>query len=377
MPISLNRDRAAGSLAQNNRRAILLQILPKDKTLQHLTNISKITLRSSGFLSSSSRRLAARRIRDKRALLTKEIARLRAHFSKTLKELWARDVSSLSASQRLMRERLLYELARYARAGRFPRNIDFPGRLVPYFVDAFGTRCAMAHLIESTGETHLVARVAHTANNALVREIEDDPELQAWLERAGLTATEAGRIQPSYCFVTKGEDCFCNSVIDPIGVLEATILTKAADGQATMSINAIHGNAGNLFVGQEVTVFSRREVGDAVLVQVTDDGQGGISLGNMHRVQEDGTVALSCNDAPALQKADAIQAMLEENASCIETLRELDDTWAESICEGQSSLRCSAGAVGSSSSLFLGALTFAALLSRRRRRSKQSPSTTR
>jgi hypothetical protein len=82
--------------------------------------------------------------------------------------------------------------------GRFPKNRDFPGQRVPYFIDADGTRCAMAHLIECAGDSGLVARVARTRNNARVRELADDPELVAWLDRNGITLREAARIQPQY-----------------------------------------------------------------------------------------------------------------------------------------------------------------------------------
>jgi len=56
----------------------------------------------------------------------------------------------------------------------------------------------MAHLIERSGGSDLVRRVATTCNNARVRELAGDPELLAWLEREGLTTDEAARIQPAY-----------------------------------------------------------------------------------------------------------------------------------------------------------------------------------
>src|SRR4051812_43112355 len=102
-------------------------------------------------LASPPGRARARRKRSAPAILGRETARLRAHFREVLAELRPREVVHLSASQRAQRVRLLGQLARYAKAGRFPRNLDAPGLQIPYFVDAFGTRCAMAHLIESTG----------------------------------------------------------------------------------------------------------------------------------------------------------------------------------------------------------------------------------
>ncbi|MFY0535977.1 hypothetical protein [Nannocystis pusilla] len=138
-------------------------------------------------------------------------ARLQAHFHEVLLELRGRDVTHLGAPQRAARERLIEELARYAREGRFPRN-SMSREPLPIFIDPHGTRCAMARLIESTGHAALVARVATHRNFALIRELEGDAALQAWLDEFGLTAAEAGRIQPEYCFLTKAEDCFCNQL---------------------------------------------------------------------------------------------------------------------------------------------------------------------
>ena len=59
---------------------------------------------------------------------------------------------------------------------------------MPYFVDAKGVRCAMAHLLEAGGERELVQRIARERNNAFVRDLADESRLLAWLAAAGLTA---------------------------------------------------------------------------------------------------------------------------------------------------------------------------------------------
>jgi hypothetical protein len=116
-------------------------------------------------LAASHRRSRSPRRPPSRARLDPEQARLRAHFRRVLLELEARDTGHLAAPQRQTRAHLIRELARYARLGRFPKNLDFPGARVPYFVDAFGTRCAMAHLIEATGERAFVARIAGSSGS--------------------------------------------------------------------------------------------------------------------------------------------------------------------------------------------------------------------
>lgn len=128
-----------------------------------------------------------------------EVARLRTHFAEVIEELEARDLSALPPAQRAARARSVEALREYAAAGVFPHNHHFTERR-PFFVDDHGTPCAMAYLIARSGREDLVRKVAATRNNALVRELADDPELAAWLDANGLTVHEAGRIQPEYQF---------------------------------------------------------------------------------------------------------------------------------------------------------------------------------
>lgn len=131
---------------------------------------------------------------------TAEAARVRTHLATVEAELRSKDVSALTSAQRQARLRNLDVLHEYRVHGVFPVNTDFPGRRVPYFIDRFGTRCAMAYLIEQSGRrgADFVTRIATLQNNAYVRDLKDDPALGAWLRDNGLTAAEAARIQPSY-----------------------------------------------------------------------------------------------------------------------------------------------------------------------------------
>jgi hypothetical protein len=126
-----------------------------------------------------------------------EVARVRDHFSTVLAELRSADVSHLDASQLAARSVTLDRLRRYRDAGTFPHNHDAM-EMIPYFIDRHGTRCAVAYLLEQSGESALVARVAAERNNAYVAELGDEPELLAWLERSGLSIAEAARIQVIY-----------------------------------------------------------------------------------------------------------------------------------------------------------------------------------
>src|SRR3989449_9391303 len=128
-----------------------------------------------------------------------EQARIRAHLDSVERELRVRDVATLTLSERAARLRNLDVLHGYWVRGVFPQNTDFPGQRVPYFIDRFGTRCAMAYLIEQSGRRGFVARVAAKHNNARIPELKTDPELAAWLWQNRITLEEAARIQPEYC----------------------------------------------------------------------------------------------------------------------------------------------------------------------------------
>jgi hypothetical protein len=137
-------------------------------------------------------------IRCETRFVAHEDARLTAHFARVLRTLDDRDVSGLTPRQREARLRLLAALTEYAARGVFPRNRYLPDRRVPVFVDGAGRRCAMAYLIETSGHTEMVARIAATANLATIYELADDPGLRVWLNGAGISLDEAALIQPEY-----------------------------------------------------------------------------------------------------------------------------------------------------------------------------------
>jgi len=127
-----------------------------------------------------------------------ETARIRARLAAVERSLRAKDVSALAPSERVARSHNLDVLHEYWLDGVFPKNTSVPGARVPIFVDRYGTRCAMAYLIEQSGRGDLVARVAATNNYARIRDLKSDAELIAWLRENGLTAGEAALIQPAY-----------------------------------------------------------------------------------------------------------------------------------------------------------------------------------
>lgn len=86
-------------------------------------------------------------------------------------------------------------LREYRLRGDFGRNHLAPDARVAQFVDADGRRCAVAFLLDRTGQGALTDAIAARANLAWVAELASNPQLQQWLATNGLSAVEAARIQ--------------------------------------------------------------------------------------------------------------------------------------------------------------------------------------
>ncbi|NUO48587.1 MAG: hypothetical protein HOV80_06995 [Polyangiaceae bacterium] len=253
----------------------------------------------------------------------REVRALKAHFSRVLGVLESRDTSTLSELQREARSRNIAELGRYASRGRFPKNEDRLVPRAPAFVDPYGTRCAMAHLIESSGGGALVERVVATKNNAFVSELARDPALVTWLDGSGLTKDEAALIQPSYCS-TYAQECFCH-----MGVASAVfegVVVSAEGATIALRITAVHGTS-TVQVDDEVPAMIEMftpAVGDLLLAAA------GFSV--VYRMDENGVVdTTTCQtfmfgEPPATAPKEAvIQNLL---GMCGEGL---DDPWMQQI----------------------------------------------
>jgi hypothetical protein len=156
------------------------------------------------------------------------VPRIRLHFDSVLAELEARDVSALSASQREARARAVATVRRYKDRGVFPHNYDFPGELVPYFVDRkTGTLCAVANLLAFTGRRDIVDRVARMDNNVWVPELAGDAEFQGWLDANGLALAEAARIQVPYMNQPNQQAAFGNAQRYTTGAAMTTLTVGA------------------------------------------------------------------------------------------------------------------------------------------------------
>lgn len=97
------------------------------------------------------------------------------------------------------RQLQIARVERYARRGVFPQNVDFEGERVPYFIDARGVPCAVAHLMIEDGLRTDVERIARETNHVLVMSVSSGPIVE-WVRESGLLQEEAARIQPKYDF---------------------------------------------------------------------------------------------------------------------------------------------------------------------------------
>jgi len=290
-------------------------------------------------------------------------------------------VSHLDRELQLVRRLLLDELDRYVGAGQFPLNHDFSD-LQPYFVDAHGTRCAVAHLMEVSGEGELVAAVARSRNNARVRELAHEPGVLAWLAAAGLTVAEAALIQPEYC--RTASDCVCGGTwVSPgyphpaDGVLEGVIVEDGATGKAAR-VEVIYGKT-TAKVGDSVRVHVQGGVGTRVLVPVDShelspqEHQFGLQA---VALQPDGSYVCRVYQeaGPPLTKPQFIAAV--ESEDCAKMLSALDGAWTKRTECRDNPAGCSTAPTSGPTSLGLLLALVSTLVWRRRSRPPASKSAT-
>ena len=238
---------------------------------------------------------------------------------------------------------LLDELRRYRRAGRFPLNHAFRGRLVPEFIDAHGTRCAMAHLMEISGQGDLVRHIARTENNARVRELARLPELRAWLAAAGLSLEEAALIQPQYCFITQAEVCFCNQATSNLAL--GTVIAREPPVDVRVRVDRVEGDFPGLAVGDERVVEGEGAPGEQILFSQYPGYVGVQRVGS--NLEIDGN-SVRCQLSRDTQRrpvtVDTVfEAILapptpgDRSAACVDVLRTDDSAWNESQCDASES----------------------------------------
>ncbi|MBX3198994.1 MAG: hypothetical protein KF850_23235 [Labilithrix sp.] len=279
-----------------------------------------------------------------------EVARVQAHLATAESMLAARTTESFEPLQRLTRRLLREELSAYRARGCFPKNREHPGERTPHFIDADGTRCAMAHLMEIGGAEALVAEIAATNNNAYVAELAADARFLAWLDAAGLSVEEAATIQPSYTCLPP-QDCLCQGNGEGVVTWEGTILARdAGQWRQDARVDVVHGETGAVTAGDVVEVHVVLEAGQRVLGTATTGGTARVEV--VARIEADDRLGDRClRDRDGMYSpgalgpitpAQAANLLVSPEGTCKAELAKLDPCWAVDTCEsGSDEARCS------------------------------------
>lgn len=312
-----------------------------------------------------------------------EDARIVRHFLEAERHCRANAHDSVGAAS-LLRSLLLDELAEYRTDARFPRH-HIAGEFTPVFVDAYGTRCAVGHLLEVCGEHDLVGHVASERNLARVRELASESKLVSWLGAVGITVDEAARIQPSYCTTPAVEACNdCNwtsSGYDTAtAVADAHVVAVASTGQLAVSVDAMYGAQSNVGVGSQLEVYrvngsaTDQVIGTRVVVAIpsafSSDAGTGYSYAIPALVVSSSGYVSCYESAPRIEVADFAAAKL--SSDCEATLSSRGGSWNHDTCDGEGLRACSTSSAPSTSvDILLAAVPALVALAVARRRSRR------
>lgn len=266
-----------------------------------------------------------------------EQRRVAQHFGRVIRWLERTTPSGLTPSQTRHRRQVIDQLGWYRARGRFPKNRASTRALIPTFIDLDGTRCAVAHLLDRSGEAELSLTIAQEDNHARVPALNALGVFADWVERSGLTPREAALIQPSYCD-TSAWECICGSTAGPpqlrighnLPVVEVTVV-EGGEGR----IDAIFGAETNRQVGDIVALADEYgiPVGER-LVGWLEDTLVHVQLRRLDDERLDTTVcyldpALSITpDAPAEISVDTyLAAATAHGDECIARLAQDDLAW--------------------------------------------------
>lgn len=262
-----------------------------------------------------------------------ERARIQAHLLRAEAKLARRDTRGLSPEARARRAKLAEALAAYRRAGRFPENLRGPDQQ-PMFIGDEGTRCAVAALLETTGEHALVEKIARERNLAYVPELADEPGLAAWLEANGLTLEEAAAIQPAYGYCASRAEAFCPTSREAAAIVARVELEdlEARTFRVT-EVLVEHPEARTATVGAIIgvrTTFATPDElseGLAVITDPTGQSRGyfvGLRDGRAYAAED------PCDVQVDLPLADALAVLVEPD--CTDRLDARDPLWAGGFC---------------------------------------------
>lgn len=129
---------------------------------------------------------------------TNDIMRIQAHLAMVEGLLRAHTPMGLNAAQLQNRNRCLDILHGYMVAGKFPANL-YVNHRQPFFIDDFGTACAVGYLMIQTGYENVAQKIHCEFNTGYVAQLAPlYPEILTWADAFGFEARELALIQPAY-----------------------------------------------------------------------------------------------------------------------------------------------------------------------------------
>lgn len=130
--------------------------------------------------------------------LPDDVSLIQTHLSLVEKTLRKKETKQLSPEQQQNRQHCLDILHTYWQNGVFPIN-TYHAERTPYFIDNYGTACAVGQLVISTGYADVASKIHDENNYAYIKELNQQyPELQAWANVNGFEMDELAWIQPAY-----------------------------------------------------------------------------------------------------------------------------------------------------------------------------------
>src|SRR5690606_32491331 len=133
---------------------------------------------------------------QQKILFENDEALIQTHLLWVEKKLRNANTSHLNIEQKQNRKHYLDILKEYAHAGKFPQN-TFHQERTPYFIDIYGTACAVGYLVLHSDAAAFVHKISAENNFAYICQM-PYKEIHIWAAQNGFTVDELAWIQPGY-----------------------------------------------------------------------------------------------------------------------------------------------------------------------------------
>jgi hypothetical protein len=138
-------------------------------------------------------------------------------------------MTELSPLQKTKRSEGLNILQQYWMNKQFPINNHHRGQVVPYFIDDFGTACAVGEMVRKTGFETFAKKVQAESNYAFIEDMEY-PELNSWAKEFGFEEMELRWVQPGYsCWFDRTDIYVTNTNNSGVGSINWAVQEAQTD----------------------------------------------------------------------------------------------------------------------------------------------------